>query len=515
MFASRAVPHPGSWTSRAAAIESALDGMSIPLRCCILACCLLPAAICAYWRPLTNDELFTFEVARLGSVAEVMRALAAGADNHPPLDYVLRHLSMFCFGASELAFRLPSLLAVWTALACIYAFVARRTSAVYGLVSVFILLSTPLFEFAYEARAYALVVAFGALALCAWERRTFGSRVSLFVLAASLSAAVWSHYYGVLIFVPIAFGELARTADRRRIDWGVWAALGTATAAVLPLAPFIRAASRIGSVFWTKVGLVQAVYIYPALLERLCIVAALTLCILLPFGLPPRSREVRRLPRHEAAALVGFILLPVLVYVIARAFTGALAPRYALATVVGVAAALGIGASEALSASPVAGLAVAAVLAMFAAGTDLTFALKQRQLRVELNRDNLEEVIGSAPRVVMTDNDLIMQLWHYKPAEVGRRLIYVADEKGALEFNGWNTPERAFAGLKPWTTHIHIESFDEFLRSGRRCLLIEGAPSYVSRNLIRDGGAITARGMYRNQFVFEVELPTSRAAALR
>ena len=99
---------------------------------------LSPAVLCAYWKPLTNDELFTFEVSRLGSVVAIWKALSAGADNHPPLDYLLRYLSMSVFGSSELAFRLPSLLACGLCLISIFQFVVRRASAIYGLVAVLI-----------------------------------------------------------------------------------------------------------------------------------------------------------------------------------------------------------------------------------------------------------------------------------------------------------------------------------------------------------------------------------------
>jgi hypothetical protein len=47
-------------------------------------------AVTAHRRPLWYDELFTFHVARQERVADVLRSLAAGADIHPPLDYVLR-----------------------------------------------------------------------------------------------------------------------------------------------------------------------------------------------------------------------------------------------------------------------------------------------------------------------------------------------------------------------------------------------------------------------------------------
>ena len=71
--------------------------------------CVLPAGLCAHWKPFGSDELFTFEIARLPGFGDVWRALLDGADFHPPLDFLIRHASMKLLGESELAFRLPSI----------------------------------------------------------------------------------------------------------------------------------------------------------------------------------------------------------------------------------------------------------------------------------------------------------------------------------------------------------------------------------------------------------------------
>ncbi len=500
------------WTTRAVALAAALNRMAWWQRGALLALVLLPAVLCARWKPLTNDELFTFDVSRLGSIALVWRALAAGADNHPPLDYLLRHLSMSLFGEGALAFRLPSLIAVWIALSALYAFVARQTSAVYGWIALLIPLSTPLFEYSYEGRSYALVVAFAALALLGWQRRTEGRTGSLVLLGLSLAGAVWSHYYGILVFFPIALGEIVLTAERRRLDPGVWAALGVASAAVLPLLPFIRASRQIGAVFWTKVGVVQAVSIYSSLTDRLCIVAVLLAGCLILFGPPAGRGEDVRLRRPQMAAALGFVLLPILCYLLARTITGALAPRYALSATVGIAAAFAFSAFLALRGSAAAGVLVALTLLAHGLGTEMALAAKQRQLRAEWSRDNLAEVVGSRQiPVVIGDNDLAMQLMHFEPPALAARLFLVCDEKAALEMFGWNTPERAIAGLKPWSDRVHSVLYDEFVRERKRFLLIEGQPGYVSRNLLRDGASIVPRGVYRNQFVFLVELPGADA----
>jgi hypothetical protein len=472
-----------------------------------LLACILPAGLCAYWKPLTSDEMFTFEIARLPDASTVWRALRDGADFHPPLDFLLRHFSMKAFGENEVAFRLPSMAALWAALWGIYSFVARRTSALYGLIAALIPLSTPVFEFGYEGRGYSLLVALAAGALAAWQRRTEGSRFALLPLAACLAGGVWAHYYGLLVFGPIALGELLRTRARGRMDWGAWGAMAAAGAALLPLLPFVQAARAFGGTYWTKVGILQALTIYSTLMDRLCIPAAAILAALLPTGLLARARGGRRrAPSFELAAVAGFVLLPLAAYVMAKAGTGALVARYVLPTAVGLIMGLAFAAWETVGGSAPVGMVMAAVLAVSGLGGEAAFAWKQRQLSREFHGASLaDSVRGLDGPIVMTDNDLLMQLWHYERPEIAERLVFLADLKGAAEYQGYNTIELLFPRLARWSNAVHVLPYTDFVQQHRRFLLVDTLRGYVARLLIREGATLTAKGAYRDKWVFEVE----------
>jgi hypothetical protein len=47
---------------------------------------------------------------------------------------------------------------------------------------------------------------------------------ALIALPICLVAAIASHFYAVLVIAPLALGELARTMERRRVDWLLWVA---------------------------------------------------------------------------------------------------------------------------------------------------------------------------------------------------------------------------------------------------------------------------------------------------
>ena len=53
---------------------------------------------------------------------------------------------------------------------CVFGFVVRRASRLYGLVAVLLPIATIAHGYAYEARAYGLVLGFSAAALLCWQR---------------------------------------------------------------------------------------------------------------------------------------------------------------------------------------------------------------------------------------------------------------------------------------------------------------------------------------------------------
>ncbi len=184
-----------------------------------------------------NDELYTYYIARLPSMHDVWNALMARGEQTPPLFFAITRLSFRLFGVNQFSIRLPEILAFWAMMVCVYVFARRRMSSMSALCAAAFPLVTTAFPYTYEARAYGLVLGFAALALLSWQTATSAaSRARLFAvacLAASLAAAVSSHYYGVFVLVPLALGEAVRTVTRRRLDMAVWAALAIS---VVPLA---------------------------------------------------------------------------------------------------------------------------------------------------------------------------------------------------------------------------------------------------------------------------------------
>src|SRR4030095_16408882 len=107
---------------------------------------------------------------------------------------------MRLFGASPGALRLPSVLAVWVGLVCVYRVVARSLGSQYAFGATLLFLIVGGYEAALRPRGYALLLASFGLTLMLWQRIATGQARALdrVFFIGGLVTAFYSHYYGVL-----------------------------------------------------------------------------------------------------------------------------------------------------------------------------------------------------------------------------------------------------------------------------------------------------------------------------
>src|SRR5262245_6652550 len=130
---------------------------------------LIVVGLSAAQKQLENDELFTLYISRLPSMGEVWSALLTGAEQLPPFFYVLTRASLSLFGESQLTLRLPAVVGVWVMGLCLYRFVSKRSTALYGLIAMLFALTTNACYYAFEARPYGLILGFSGIALLCWQ----------------------------------------------------------------------------------------------------------------------------------------------------------------------------------------------------------------------------------------------------------------------------------------------------------------------------------------------------------
>jgi hypothetical protein len=444
---------------------------------------LAGAAVLAMRRPLWNDELFTLLIADSPTLSDVWAALATGADQVPPPFQIVTRASLALFGINGFGVRVPEILGFWLMGICLYRFVARRIGGIYGIVTMSFPLVTTAYDYAHEGRAYALVLGFGALALLCWQVAEDESRrrTALVGLAASMAAAVCSHYYAVLLTIPLAIAEGARWLSRKRWRLGVPVSLAVGLTPLGLFLPLIAAARSYSVHFWAtpSLSLVPIFYYWmlvgasPVLWGILALAAIYSLPQIAALD-PPASAPDGGLEPTELAAASAFAALPLAAVLVGLAFTGVFTLRYALPAIIGVAILAGAGMHHSFAGRRGAGVAL---IALFL-GWFLALEARALNAAAETAGKDIEcvRMLASAERslpIAVADPHLFLKLTYQLPAELRSRIVYLADPGVALRRLGYDTVDRGLVDLAPWFG-AHVEPFRPFIETTPRFLLLEG-----------------------------------------
>lgn len=428
-----------------------------------------------------NDELFTFYIARLPSVSDIWSALSTGADQIPPFFHMLTRASFSLLGVNHLSIRLPEMLGFWLMSLCLFQFVSKRSSALYGFAAMLFPLITTAYDYAYEARPYGLVLGFGALSLLCWQSAAEGycRKLSLLGLAVSFAAALSSHYYAVLLLFPLAVGEAVRSLSQRRLDWSIWVALGLAMTPLLLFLPLLEQAKTYSTHFWSQAywkSIPESYYflLIPAVFPLVAILLLSALdAALHPLGPGRRNHEVRLTPPiHEIAAAFGFVAIPVVAVILAKLVTSAFTYRYALPSVIGFSILIAFATYALLEARAI--LGVALVLSFLGGFIVLQVRSFQETIAVPEELENTYKFLRSEPEsrlpIVASDLHTFMILAHYAPPDIASRLVYLADPEASLRHLGHTAVDRGILDLKPWFG-LNIEEYGAYVASQPRFLV--------------------------------------------
>ena len=442
---------------------------------------LATTGVLAHYKLFWNDELFTVYISRL-PVSDIWRFLETGVEQVPPTFHALTRIVLGLFGEHHLTARLPSILGVGAMSVCLFAVVSRRTSPAYGVVAMLVPLVTQAYFYAYEARPYGLVLAFAAGSLLCWQSAADGRRraLSLAGLTATLAAALASHYYAVLVFAPLAAGELARSAGRRRLDPAIWLAFGVATTPLLVFLPLIQAGRQHATTFWATPQWQMMIVFYqnmlvPAAVPLLAITLILALYAIVRSSAPPARKVTTTAPPplHEVVAAIGYLAIPAIATVLAKVATGALADRYALPAVLGLALILPWGAYHLLDGRATMG----AILGVLLCTWFVTIAGLQSAIRLR-GEPGANEAVYRFFRTAVPDNEPIVipsphtffKLTYYAPPDLSSRLVYLTDPAAALRHLRTDTPEVGIREFRRWTA-LRIEDYHHYLPAHPRFLL--------------------------------------------
>jgi hypothetical protein len=460
------------------ALGAAIDRRARPLLVLLLSAVAAVTLVLAHRKPLWNDELFTYYISKLPGVDDMWSKLATGVEQTPLSFYLGTRASLEVLGDGGIAMRLPELLGFLLMSVCLFFFVERRTSPLYGLLAAIFPIATIAYGYAYEARAYGLVLGFSTAALLCWQVAAEGGphrRLAALGTAVSLAAAVGSHYYAVLILIPLVVGEVTRSTVRRQIDWVV---LGSFCGALVPLAafaPLIAEAEDYSTTFWAQPTWHAAIRFYPdSLMDRALGVVVAVFASIVVFA-AWRARGTRRhaglrlAPSHELAAVVTLVLLPFFGVALGKLVTGAFTDRYALSAIVGIAILLAFAAWWTDRGVPVLGVALLLVVAVFAGAR-----LVDRYDSAGLDADEQDQALAfleshrraGEPIVVASPHDFF-ELSHRLAQEGEPRLIYLSDPALSRKYLETDAVELGVTGMKD-IAPLRVEPYRRFVASHSR-----------------------------------------------
>jgi hypothetical protein len=472
-------------------------------------------------RALWYDELFTFYMSHLPSMGAIWAGLKQGADLNPPLLYVVTRAASGVFGDGPVATRLPAMIGFLVMSVCLFWFVARRTNALYGFVAMLFPWITGASRYATEARPYGIVMGFSALSLLCWQRACEREhrRWALAGLTASLAGALMSHCYAVLLFAPLALGELTRALRARRVDWPVWLSIAVTVPLVLTYLPLMHASNgyvlhnakfepRLASI-WEFCVMILG----PAVWAWLIGFAV----VLLPAKRGGENEETAHthIPAHEIAAAAGLVSIPLCALLLALALTHVFETRYGLPAVMGLGILFAFLAYSRTGNRRTTGVLLMGVFlagflmnSFWAPPDDTTQSLATRGLDPDQVEKDVPFVIGNGT--------LFLQVDHYARPDLASRLYWLRDPQVSLRYTGSNIFDKNYPIIRRWfPIKGHIEDYQRFISQHGRFMVfgpMHDPLDWLIFKLVDDGAQMNLKGQFGDNLLFEVTpKPTTMA----
>lgn len=430
---------------------------------------LVPTLYIAAHKLFWDDEFFTLYLSMTPSLHELLRALATGADQHPPVFYLLTHSAAALFGTSPISVRLPAILGFWLASVSLYAIARKFLAPVWGLVAIVLPLTSGAYYYASEARGYGIMLGFSCLATLAWVNASHEYRRKFYipVLAASLAFAICGHYYAVLTGAVLGCGEVVRTVIRRKIDVPIWTALCLSGLPLVVFFPIVHSAHGYSAHFWALPVWSDLLRYYPEMLGQTLdvLMGSFGVSVLVGAMLERDSRDDwpgRALSPWTAVTFVLMAALPLPTMILAKFATHGYTPRYALVAIAGVSLLLCFCLAR-LSRRPtlVAAATVAFSLFVFYMNArDLI--LRNGSTAKDLQTDvRLLDRTGVGP-IAIPEITVFHRLSFYAPSKLAHRITYAADPQLAVDYIKEDTVDRGLLDLRPWFP-INIEPLQSYV----------------------------------------------------
>ncbi|HTS66303.1 MAG TPA: hypothetical protein VMH28_29975, partial [Candidatus Acidoferrales bacterium] len=474
----------------------------------------------AAYQPFWYDELATWHIARMPTVAAMWAANTGGVDINVLLSHLCVRLSHALFGTGHLSTRLPALCGFWILMLSLYVFLRRRLPLPYALIGMIFPMLTFAWAFAFEARAYGIVLGCTGVALVAWQNVADGRmrRTSLAAIAISMAVALACHPFTVLLAIPFGLAEAVRSLEMRRIDLPVWIAFAAGTPLML-LYPMILAPMhgidmhQLQPTYSTLPSFYDAAF-RTAITPLLGAGAAAYLLLRASRGARNESEAKPVFSWHESAALLGFAISPaILISVMIFSTTMMFFPRYGLISVIGAAGLLALLLFRVSGGSRRAGWVMLTVLMAWlvtARGREAASGIDDPRAQFEERTPILLKALADGRPVLMSDPVLFVESDFYVPESAAGRLTYVElDRAFRRRYRNQDFSDQLIAYFSKYVPfRVHVESWESYSRRNPQFLFhAHGGYQCLYDVLLQGGWKLTLISQSNEESLYEVTAP--------
>jgi Dolichyl-phosphate-mannose-protein mannosyltransferase len=311
---------------------------------------------------MSQDEFFVLQTDSASSFAQLIHIQSTYPVSLDPLVYhSLTHMAIKIFGAGAFALRLPSLLGYLLMQLCLFFFVRRIATERAAIFALAFPMLTATFFYSAEGRPYGLLLGLYGLTMVSWQavtRRDSQRTFALISLALSVALSLNTHYFGILLLLPLCAAELFRTIQRRRLDLPVFLSILIGMGAIVLVLPFAKAAVEFRKNYYNAGAIsyhditqaYRSIFLdytqYSMTLQHFAAIGLVFFAIAFLWGCirQLRSSELE-LPNADIVFLVVLAALPFFGYLMARFVTHSVEVRYVLGAIIGISALLSIAAT--------------------------------------------------------------------------------------------------------------------------------------------------------------------------
>jgi hypothetical protein len=481
-----------SFLDALAAVMEAKSGFCVILAAWVF---FVVTGIRAQHRLFWYDELLTVKICALPTFTDVWAAVRAGMDLNPPLQFLAVRASQGLFGSGHLATRLPVIIGFLVMSLCLFLLLRRRMPVSLAIAGMIFPWLTEAYRFALDARPYGILLGCAGAALLCWSRAAEGGRrvVWLAGLSLSLALALLTHCYAVLLALPFLSGEIVRLRERKRADWGMWAALA---ASALPLAIYpamlaANAAPPVQRSWFFHVTLGTAPDTYREMLEPAFWPLVLAVLFLVTAGLSSKRAssmtEGFAMRPSELAVVIGYAAIPVSAVMLSAVTTHSFSLRYGSCGVIGVACLLAMAVARQANAARNGAVLALLFLSSFAAGfgQQLWTAIHPAEVHASgpaelqpVRADSvpahplLSHASGNQLPVVIASGLQFLEIEHYGGDALLARTYYLTDVEASLRRTGAASFDATYPTMKRlFHLRANVVPVDAFLAQHRQFLL--------------------------------------------